>query len=169
MKKLLAAILFCSLFVFTVNVSADDGSWTTTIDSWAGEQLGHNDDDPWKGLGTLTVTNTMAESWGDFHFQVIDFLANVIFVDNPVYVKMKDSVGAAYSGYTYSLNGTQQLDFYFYGNPVLPGETVSFQFYTDNTANKHTWFGLLAYPTPVPEPMTLSLLGLGAFALIRKK
>ncbi|HBG27857.1 MAG: hypothetical protein A2Y10_09255 [Planctomycetes bacterium GWF2_41_51] len=168
MKKLLVAILFCSLFVFTVNVSADDGGWTTTIDSWAGIQLGHNDADPWKGLGTLTVTNTMAESWGDFHFQIFEFATtNVIFTESP-FIMMKDGL-VEYSGYTYSFNGTQQLNFEFYGNPVGPGESVTFQFYTDNTANHHTWFGVMAYPTPVPEPMTLGLLGLGALALRRKK
>lgn len=169
MKKILvASLISLSLFVFTANVFADDGSWTTTIDAWAGTQLGHNDADPWKGLGTLTVTNTMEESWGDFHFQVIDFLANVVFEES-TFIKMKDSEGATYTGYTYSITGTQNLDFYFYDNPVLPGETVSFQFYTNNTINKHTWFGLLAYPTPVPEPMTLGLLSLGAIALFRKK
>jgi hypothetical protein len=169
MKKLLAVLACISVFVLSSSVFADDGSWTTTIDNWAGIQLGHNDAEPWKGLGVLTVTNTMSESWGDFHFQIFEFATtNVIFTSSP-YVLMKDGLGNLYTGYTYSLDGTQKLDFEFYGNPVLPGQTVTFQFYTDNTANQHAWFGIMANPTPVPEPMTLGLLTLGALALRKRK
>jgi len=119
-------------------------------------------------VATVTVTNTMTESWGDFHFEIYQFLANVVFTDSASIV-MKDSLGNIYSGYTYALDGTQKLDFYFYSNPVNPGETVTFQVYTDNTSNQNAWFGLIIYPTPVPEPATLGILSLGALLLRKRK
>ena len=52
------------------------------------------------------------------------------------------------------------MDLYFYGNTVGVGETVWFQIYTDN-ADELSWFGLAFHPTPVPEPATIAMLGIG--------
>ena len=39
-----------------------------------------------------------------------------------------------------------------YADPVLPGETAHFTVYTDNPDHL-SFFGVMLYPTPVPEPV----------------
>jgi len=165
-KKLFVAFLVLSAASF---VSAHDGSFTTDISSWVPVTLGHYDADPFKGWATVTVTNTMAQSWGDFHFEIFEFMTYSVTFPTTATMLMFDSDMDPYTGYSYAHDGTKKLDFTFYGNPVDPGETVTFKVYTDNTSNQYAWFGLAIYPTPVPEPMTLGLLSLGALALRRKK
>jgi hypothetical protein len=149
-------------------VFAHDGSWNANVISWDSVLLGHDDQDPFKGWATLTVNNSMDDAWGDFHFEIYEPLTHyVIFPATPT-PSMLDGSNNPYTGYTY-VNGTTTLDFYFYGNPVDPGETVTFKVWTDNTSHTHPWFGLLVYPTPVPEPATIALLGLGALAVMRKR
>ncbi len=167
-KNFLAAFLFCSL-LFVSTAFSHDGSYSESITSWDGMTLDHYDEDPFKGWATITVANSMAEDWGDFHFEIFEFMTyNVIFPTTETML-MKDELGDAYAGYSYSHDGTQKLDFEFYGNPVKPGDTVTFEIYTDNTADKHEWFGLIIYPTPVPEPATLGLFSIGALAFIRRR
>jgi hypothetical protein len=172
MSRLSSAFLIflvVSIMIVVPSVFAHDGDWTENIISWDTVLLGHDDAPDWKGWATLTVTNSMAEDWGDFHFAIYEPMTyNVIFPTSATMV-MLDSANNPYAGYSYAHNGTQMLDFTFYGNPVNPGETVTFKVYTDNTASMNTWFGLLAYPTPIPEPATLALLGLGAMSVIRRK
>ena len=57
------------------------------------------------------------------------------------------------------------LDLLFYGDPVLPSETVTFVVYSDNTIDNVSFFGTLYYPTPVPEPSTAVLLAGGLIGL----
>lgn len=164
MRKCLLAAVVCLCVPFAV---AHDGTWdgsiggigdTFTID------VTHQDDAPWKGLFTLTVTNTSNSAWGDFHFGLFN-AQGVVYGTNGGLYPTKDG-GAV--NYALSNNDTQ-LDLYFYNAPVNPGNQVTFQVYTDNTANKNAFFGVCFYPTPVPEPATMSILGLGALALFRRK
>ncbi len=134
-----------------------------------------NDDpiypDEYKGWASITVTNTMNQPWGDFHFQITSWSAvpSVIF-DDPFGNFMYNSTGMqAYAGATYQITTPQQLDFYFYGNPLQPGQTATFKVYTDNTTDQNAWFGISMWPTPVPEPATIAILGLGGAAILMKK
>ena len=68
--------------------------------------------------------------------------------------------------YTWSITNDTSLDYTFYSNPVQPGQSATFTFYTDNTANKNAFFGLCAYPTPVPEPSSLLALSGGLMGLV---
>jgi hypothetical protein len=43
------------------------------------------------------------------------------------------------------------------------------EFYIDSADGSHGWQPTQQFPPPIPEPATLSLLGLGALALIRRK
>jgi hypothetical protein len=49
-----------------------------------------------------------------------------------------------------TLDGYAKIDLFFYGDPVLTGQTVSFSIYTDNTAQQVSFFGLKFNPTPAP-------------------
>lgn len=169
MKQLLGILAILCLISFSA--LAHDGSWVIDVGSWDTQTAGHDDADPWKGVATVTVTNTMLEDWGDFHFSIYEPMTySVIFDDAEYAFQMLDGSLNPYAGASYAISGDEKaVDFEFYGNPVSNGDTVTFKIYTDNTSDMHAWFGLVLYPTPVPEPATMAFLGLGALAILRKK
>ena len=59
------------------------------------------------------------------------------------------------------------MDYYFASDPILPGQTRTFDFYTDNTTDNRPFFGIMMYPTP--EPATMGLLGIGSLLLLRRR
>ncbi|MBN1257575.1 MAG: hypothetical protein JXA52_07705, partial [Planctomycetes bacterium] len=139
MRKLLAALAVLMLLISPL--MAHDGSWVLDVGSFEEVVLGHEEDpevEPYyKGWAIITVTNTMNQAWGDFHFCIYEPMSyNVIFPDTEV-MEMLNSAGLPYEDgdaaleYTYVHNGTQALDFYFYDAPIMPGETVTFKLYTD--------------------------------------
>ena len=169
MRRCSAFLLVILLFFVAKPVFAHDGSGDVNFISWDSILFGHDDDDPFKGWATLTVTNSMTEQWGDFHFEIYEMGTYNVTFPNTETMLMLDSLDNPYTGYSYAHDGTQKLDFTFYGNPVNPGETVKFKVYTDNTADQNAWFGLILYPTPIPEPTTITLLGFGVLSVMRKR
>ena len=175
MRRCSAFLLAILLFFVATPVFAHDGSWTESLTDWDPITLGHDDYDPWKGTATLTVTNSMTEQWGDFHFAIYEITnpGSVIFTTGGT-IEMLDNLGNPYAGglgvgYNYNITTSQTLDFTFYSNPVNSGQTVTFKVYTDNTSMQNDWFGLTVYPTPIPEPATITLLGLGVLSVMRKR
>jgi hypothetical protein len=126
----------------------------------------------YKGLATVTVTNTGTQAWGDFHFQIYDGFggnaASVLFKDAALGGQDPVSTQAGTSWIIGTVNGYSKVDLYFYSHPVNPGNTATFTVYTDNTSQQLSWFGMMIYPTPVPEPTTMMLLGLGGLAFLRR-
>ena len=173
--KLFALLLVVSLFMIAPSAIAHD----TELIEWEfftmdAETADHVDEYPWKGYAFVYAWNSTNIEWGDFHFKIVgQDVTNVLIMEDPAPTMSKPA--GTYSwvvGTDANNNGT--LDFYFYGNPVLPGEGVTFTFYTDNTANQNALFGLCGYPTPVPEPGSLialsgGLMGLAGYALRRRR
>jgi len=190
-KKTTIMAIIAIVGVMSFQVLAHPGSMGTPEDpvliDWVGDisvvEALHNDQDPYKGTFTIYVKNTGTKCWGDFHFKIIDpypddcqAIDNVSFIDsgmtdhdgnpgqNPTSSQTLDSTG-------WTINNTvvgATTDLYFYDDPVKVNETVWFQVYTDN-ADEIDWFGIYSYPTEIPEPATLALLGFGSFILLRNR
>jgi hypothetical protein len=174
-----------TVFAFTQYAFAHDGEWGSEeapnifygVGSGSELDLEHVDADPWKGWASLWVKNWCGEAWGDYHFKIKGFnIANVDFRDDapfqPQLWLKQGSSWVKYSGLTWNINNTvvgAELDLFFYGNPIEHGDTALLKVYTDNTYSHCSSFHIASYPTPVPEPAPIALLGLGAVALLRQR
>ena len=168
MRRSILVIIALILFAgFSSRVLAHDQYITTTFDNFIGQQYTHEDEDPFKGYLSVNVTNNTSRDWTDFHFEIIDVgwdVSNVDFIDTPGY-EPNSTQGPLTWVIDNSVVGAT-LDLYFASDPVLVGESATFDVYTDNTIGQQ-FFGVLLYPTP--EPATIALLGLGALVLLRKR
>ncbi|MFQ3549532.1 MAG: PEP-CTERM sorting domain-containing protein [Armatimonadota bacterium] len=178
MRSFLLALI--AVFVLGTATFAHDGIITWSFDGVGIDYAyseNHLDDFPFKGTVTVNATNNSDIAWGDFHFKI--FVAGTPPLwSNLANVTFDASLSStSVTGATIVVNNTDPtgatLDFYFYGNPVLPGQSATFIAYTDNTIDKG-FFGVMVHPTPVPEPGTIAalgtgLVGLAGFALRRRK
>ncbi len=167
MKRFYLGALGCLILAGLVAPAAAH-DWADTASIALGDEDGlvtHEDEDPWKGLFTLTVTNSGTEAWGDFHFTICDPNNSVVFVGAPEGTDPSMSqVGTAGIA-----DGGKTVNFEFYGDPVENGEVATFTVYTDNTVDQLTSFCLSFCPTPVPEPATMALVGLGGLVLVIRR
>ncbi len=127
--------------------------------------MGHDDDDPWKGTATVTVTNSGTEPWRTFYFQIFDPMwqgnyTDVVFTTGDgSYPRLNGvTVDPADFEITTTLDGYSRLGIGFTETPVYPGQSVQFIVYTDNTAGQHSFFGMMIWPSDVvaAESQTLS-------------
>ena len=168
-------VLGCAFFLATQSALAHDGSIGSAgtpveLSDWNTQSYQHPDQDPWKGWLFIYTKNTSDEDWGDFHVEIYDYagvdISNVDFIVDSPYEPVSSQTGLTWSVDNSVVGAT--LDLYFYGDPVGPGEIVTFEVYTDNTTD-HNNFGVMIHPTPVPEPATLALLLFGGLALLRRR
>jgi hypothetical protein len=177
-SKLLACLCLFGLLAWALPALADDVAITTSFDALGeanAQEYQHNDADPFKGWVDLTVTNTGTDPWGDFHFEIfqvpfgdpvgnVDFITTIVGPDD--YRPTKDGNLVDFAVDNVTVGAT--LDLFFYDDPVLPTQTVNFKVYTTNPDHV-SFFGLMVYPTPVPEPATMLLVGMGGLALLAWK
>lgn len=168
------SIILGLLFSIAASANADDVVIATSfsgVGSGVAQQSSHADAAPFKGWVNLTVTNTGTEPWGDFHFEFFDpiggqDISNLSFVVDPPFEPTSSQVPLSWLVDNAAVGAT--LDLFFYSDPVLPSETATFAVYTDNTVDQLPFFGLMLYPTPVPEPASALLLGFGLCLLMKR-
>ena len=128
------------------------------------EGTGYQDYD-FKGWVYLTASNTGSEDWGDFHFEI--FQVGSYSIDNVLFdVSSPNEPTSNRSSLSWNLVDNHTLDVYFYGDPVGPSETLKINVYTNNVTDQVPFFGVLYYPTPIPEPGTAALMGLSLLGLL---
>lgn len=189
MRKLLLIssllAILCAPAVFAHDGAFGTGEAPLEVISWDGvdyvhdETAGQEPTPEYKGWATMIFVNNMEVPWTDFHFSISADLGGVFFEnDGSVTHSMQDFPGFVdHGGYNVTFDDFQDIgtfgskpttvNFYFNAHPVLPGEIVAFNIYTDNTTNTNSFFTICA--TPTPEPMTVALLGLGGICLVRIK
>ncbi|MFW6065197.1 MAG: PEP-CTERM sorting domain-containing protein [Planctomycetota bacterium] len=134
-------------------------------------EVTHYDEDPWKGWISVSAVNQSDTAWGNFHFKIADVgedVSNVLWViDDPYEPTTSMTLDAGFPQVDNSAYGGE-LDFELYGDPVAVGNSANFQVYTDNTTDEVD-FGVMFYPTPIPEPATLAMLAFGGMAVTLRR
>jgi hypothetical protein len=163
LKLLVLAAVLAVLCALPVSALAHDMDYTTSIPDFDEYSVDHYDQPDYKGWFNLTVTNTGSGTWGKFHFRIFGApgAESVEFVESGDNAPTSSQVGT----WVIDNSGFAQADYYFSGDPVLPTESATFSLYTNNPDNL-SFFGVSFYPSPVPVPGALWLLGSGLLGIV---
>lgn len=160
------ALLCFSVVLFAGIVPAQaDVWWDWTWDNMM-EKTG-NYGTATNGWITINATNNTASDWGDFHMEILDIgqgsVDNVHFEVGTF--SMMPSPDSSQT-FTYNIDNTSvgaTIDFFFYGDPVTIGNSGTFKVFVSNPDT--VLFGIVAYPSVVPEPVSSTLFLVGAVSL----
>jgi hypothetical protein len=160
----LAAVYFA---IGTAPARADDVTLQNVNFDCAGPsctaEFIHDDADPFKGWANFTITNIGPWDWLDFH--IIIFEVDGWGIDNIDWIVSGGFEPTSnQSDLSWNIND-KSLDLEFNSDPVNPYEQLTLSVYTDNTWDKRPRFGLIIYPTIIPEPSTALLLASGLVGL----
>lgn len=160
----LALGVFCVAALGVAPAGADPVYFTGEFDcvgAGCAEYVDHQDAEPFAGWVYLTLENTGSEAWGDFHFEIYQVPGNEYPIEN---VHFLEGTGfdptSSQAPLSWDIDNDvvgATIDLFFDDDPVLPGEIATFNVYTDNIDDV-PYFGVLFYPTPIPEPSTTVLL-----------
>lgn len=111
-----------------------------------------------------TIQNVGTEPWGDWHEEILEPPAGLPPATWLSVVSME--VNGSPITFTASGLGTQTLWLDNFSQPVLPGDILTIHKVAEVLPNSAGATGeplmrIIEYPTPVPEPTTCLLLGLG--------
>lgn len=170
-KALLAVVTSTALLFAATTATADNVAVTHDFNGTGlsvAFDADHTEGSPFKGSLTLSTTNTGAEAWGGFRFEVL--AQQVYFVDGTINGENWDPTSTQ-SPLSWLIDPVDQswIELSFLTDPVNPGQSATFTVYTDNTALQHSFFAVTMYPLPVPEPATLSLLLVGSLFTLRRR
>ena len=162
MKKVFL-VLTTILLICSAAPASADVDWSADFFDVGYDNFQSN---PYDGSGwiNLTVTNQSDHAWGDFHFFVFslnadDDITNVYFVDSG-----DDRPTSSQSPLTWARSSDrQQIDLFYYSDPVRPGESALFSVHIENPDLVLHQVGY--YPTVAPEPISSVLFLVGSATL----
>ncbi|MBP6875809.1 MAG: hypothetical protein KBD56_07035 [Candidatus Eisenbacteria bacterium] len=154
-----ALLLFAALLFIARPALADPIQWSGEIDGTGPEfavMIAVQDDaDAVTQSVYVVATNSGSQPWGGFHFGIYDpmggqDISNIEFTDSSL---GGPDPSSSQVPLTWTINNVVVgaiLDLSFHTDAVMPGETAWFQVYYENPDNI-SFFGVLFYPTPLPE------------------
>jgi hypothetical protein len=113
----------------------------------------------------VMLTNTSDIAWGDFHFSIYEVpgfdIQNVAFnVTAPFKPLSSQTLDP---GNEWTLINDQEIDLNFFHDPLMPGQLGLWVVNIDNPDG--VVYGVTAYPSVVPEPVSSSLFIIGGATL----
>lgn len=162
------------LLVTAVLLSISSAAYADETWNWGWSDMSANTgvyDYQSNGWVTINVTNNTSAAWGDFHisiFECTSFLCgavdNVGFMEGTVDgMATPDSDRSSFTYVIDNANPTATLDYYYYNDPINVGQSGTFKVKVSNP--DLVFFGVSAYPSIAPEPVSTTLFLIGGSLL----
>lgn len=177
MKRLfmIATAMVAAAMIYSAAAYANDAYINATFSksetgTVSAQSFTHDDLEPFKGSANITVTNDTDEYWNGLHLGIFSVsgsnISKTIFVDGTIdgvsYNPTSSQGGLSWVINNNPAGATMDL---FFTSYVAPGSTATFKVYTDNTTYRQK-FGIMVYPTAVPEPSSYIAFFTGIIGLV---
>ena len=112
------------------------------------------------------LTNSTGGAWTGYDIKIIPDAFSTISLLSVLSITVSSGSSTA-PGYTIAPSGDEII---MTGGNIIPGDTLSVDFkYNVNTSDPLEHFSYTIDNTPIPEPASLGMLGLGAFGLLLRR